>query len=137
MGTACGGSAFTDTPAAHAASQGDVSRTSQIIQNLGARPALLPAAIHGNADASSALPVTNALKFCRGSLVEVTTRMEVEPAARLPLTPPLLPRPLLCVDVADRGVGLTAADCDRIFLPYEHAAAEKARPPHAFVFLHV
>ncbi len=61
--------------------------------------------------------MTNALKFCRGSLVEVTTRMEVEPPALLPPMTPLLPRPLLCVDVADQGVGLTADDCSRIFLP--------------------
>ncbi len=72
--------------------------------------------------------VTNAMKFSRGSLTRVTVFIEEEPPAQLSLPPPSRPRrPVLRVDVADRGVGLSPEECQRMFLPFEHAAPEQAR----------
>ena len=71
--------------------------------------------------------MTNAQKFSRGTPVHVRAAMEVEPAALLPPAPPQPPRPVLRVDVADRGVGIASKDIVRIFAPYEHADAEQAR----------
>jgi signal transduction histidine kinase len=65
------------------------------------------------------------MKFSRGSRVEVRLTMEVEPPAQLPPAPPQPPRPMLRVDVSDRGVGLSPEELERIFKPYEHAAPEK------------
>jgi signal transduction histidine kinase len=70
------------------------------------------------------------MKFSRGFRVEVTVSMEVEPPAQLPPAPPQPPRPVLRVDVSDRGVGLSPDEVERIFKPYEHAAPEKARCKH-------
>ena len=59
--------------------------------------------------------------------MHVRATMEVEPAARLPPAPPQPPRPVLRVDVSDRGVGIAPEDIERIFAPYEHADSEQAR----------
>jgi hypothetical protein len=68
------------------------------------------------------------MKFSRGSLTRVTVSIEEEPPAQLSLPPPSRPRrPVLRVDVADRGVGLSPEECQRMFLPFEHAAPEQAR----------
>ena len=109
--------------------EGDPSRVGQIIQNLGAcaRDAcccVMPMLIGTPRCAA----VTNAQKFSRGSLTRVTVTIEEEPPAQLLLPPPSLPpRPVLRVDVADRGVGLSPEECHRMFMPFEHAAPEQAR----------
>jgi hypothetical protein len=71
------------------------------------------------------------MKFSRGSQTRVSLHVEEEPPAQVLLPPPSLPpRPVLRVDVADRGVGMTQAECERMFHPFEHAAPEKVRRPH-------
>jgi hypothetical protein len=68
------------------------------------------------------------MKFSRGLQTRVSLHVEEEPPAQVLLPPPSLPpRPVLRVDVADRGVGMTQAECERMFLPFEHAAPEKVR----------
>jgi signal transduction histidine kinase len=78
--------------------QGDVSKMQLIVTNL----------------------LTNATKFCAGATVSVSVQLEKDAASSASS-----PLRTLRVDVADRGPGLTEAQCVTIFRPYEHAASSQ------------
>jgi signal transduction histidine kinase/CheY-like chemotaxis protein len=88
----------------------------------------LPALVEGDAGRIAQILVnlcSNGLKFGRGRPVRVRVALETEAVAVAPPAPSQPPRRLLRADVTDAGPGLSPADCERFFRPYEHAPPEQ------------
>jgi PAS domain S-box-containing protein len=59
--------------------------------------------------------ISNAIKFSHGTEVRVRVTLEPAPGEQR----------MLRMDVTDSGSGLTAEECERVFVPFERAAPEK------------
>jgi len=89
--------------------------------------AQLPPLLEGDAGRIAQILVnlwSNGLKFGLGRPVRVRVALDDETPCALPPAPLQPPRKVLRVEVADSGPGLSPADCERFFRPYEHAPAE-------------